>query len=190
MADDDKPKNWVFDLDFTVTRAPRKLGRLARLIRAGNDVVIVLTANDAPRDELKQKLDELDFPYDRLETYKPDDDDGQTRADVLRKLDAWFAWDDKIARAPALVQACAHAFVITEPKKRDKGGRRSVMLIGGEHNGEVYETLGLASTIELADGSIYRMADNGEPTARYLPEATGAPKPPGLRTATKWESKR
>jgi hypothetical protein len=189
MADDDKARVWTFDFDETITAAPKRLRRIAKAIQQIGDTIIVVTGNPSPRKQILDRLNnDYKFPFDDLVQYEDLESGGIRRADILKQVDAWGAFDDRAGRAPILVKVCPHFFTSAEPTKdvedNAKGGnkdakkavkdgvKRSILLQGGPFGGAVHPYTGLP-ILQISDdaGVIHRyrvVPRMGEPVAHYV----------------------
>jgi hypothetical protein len=110
-------KVWTFDYDETITAAPKRCRRIAQGLRALGDKIIVVTGNPSDRDKLIKALNDYKFPFDDLIQYNDEESFGLRRADILRELDAYGAFDDRAGRAVTLADVCPHFFVAAQPPK-------------------------------------------------------------------------
>lgn len=113
----DNAKVFVSDFDETITTAPKLIAYLSKAIKAQGDKFYVLTGNDAPRDEILDRLKGYDIEFDDLIQYHDSQSDGIARAHYLKQLNAYAAIDNRIDRAGVYVQVCPHLFVMAEPPK-------------------------------------------------------------------------
>jgi hypothetical protein len=125
LADHGGPgaRTWAFDFDETITRSPRRMARLAIALKAIGDEVVIITGNDSKRTELEDRLEnDYGFPWDQLIQYSDEDSHGDQREAILKELGAWCAFDDRMARAPILTEACPHLFLSVKGNKEDPKG--------------------------------------------------------------------
>ena len=123
---DDEPESyvWVFDYDGTISSAPEQLSRIAVGLKALGDEIFVLTGNDSPRADLVKWISDFGFPYDELLQYEDNGTNGIGRAEYLKRLKAWGAFDNRIDRAPIFAKVCPHLYVIAEPLDDDPNGTK------------------------------------------------------------------
>jgi len=113
-----KGKVIVFDFDETITKSPKRMAHIAKCLKECGDTIWIVTGNESDRSELIDRLEnEYDFPFDGLIQYKDDETDGLQRREVLKELDAWLAFDDRMGRAPVLTKVCPHLFLTAKPTK-------------------------------------------------------------------------
>ena len=114
----DDPKVWTFDFDENITTAPKRLARIAAALKAMGDRIVVVTGNQAPREELVDRLtNDYGFPFDDLIQYEDDQTDGMRRAAILKELDAWGAFDNRMDRGYTYAKVCPHFFLLAKPNK-------------------------------------------------------------------------
>lgn len=107
------PYIWTFDIDSTITAAPRQYARLAGALKAAGDKIVCVTGH-GPEATRKELLDSLGFPYDEIIIVDPEED-GSGKAKVLEHLGAWFHFDDRVEFGPEIIRVCPVAFQYVEP---------------------------------------------------------------------------
>jgi hypothetical protein len=110
---DDESHVWTFDIDSTITAAPKQYARLASGLKAMNDQIVCVTGH-GPQDTRKELLDALGFPYDSIVIVDPEED-GAGKAKVLEHLGSWFHFDDHVEFGPEIIKVCPVAFQFVEP---------------------------------------------------------------------------
>lgn len=160
-------RTWVFDYDGTITGAPDQIVRIATGLRALGDYLIILTGSTLPRADLVKQLADFGMPYDDLVQYTDDGTDGQARVHYLKQFGAWGGFDNRVDRAPILVEVCPHLFVIAQPVlPDDKAAKKDAK--------QTAKKLGLRSESRGAPRvpPHYRPMDTMVPGARPLPEGS------------------
>ena len=104
---------WTFDVDSTITAAPKQYARLASALQAAGDKIVCVTGH-GPKSTRKELLDTLGFPYDDIIIVDPEVD-GSGKAKVLDKLGSWFHFDDHIEFGPEIIKVCPVTFQYVEP---------------------------------------------------------------------------
>ena len=104
---------WSFDVDNTITAAPKQYAWLSKAIRAAGGQVACVTAS-GPEQARKELFDAIGFECDAIVIVDPKDD-GSGKAEALAHLGAWFHFDNKIEFGPELIKACPVAFQYFEP---------------------------------------------------------------------------
>lgn len=115
-----KGKVQVFDYDETITSAPKQISRIAQGLSKLGDHIVVLTGNAMPHKQLLQNLDDLEFPYDDVIQYDDSGSNGVARAQYLKQLDAWMAFDNRIDRAVIFAPICPTLYLVTEATDDDE----------------------------------------------------------------------
>lgn len=115
-----KGKVIVFDFDGTITGAPAFVSRIAKGLKQQGDTIVVLTGNVMARKDLLDTLDDFGFPYDEVVQYHDDDSNGVSRAEYLKRFNAWGAFDNRIDRAVIFAPICPHLYLVVEPSKDDE----------------------------------------------------------------------
>ena len=110
-----KSRVFTFDLDETITKAPKQLSYIAKALKDAGGTIIVVTGNQSKRSELEERLKDYGFPFDDLIQYEDDESDGLRRAAILEHLNAWCAFDDRAGRAVTYAKVCPHLFLSAEP---------------------------------------------------------------------------
>ena len=96
------------------------MARIATALKAMGDEIIIVTGNDSERSELEEWIEvEYGFPYDQLIQYSDEDSHGVQREAILEELNAWCAFDDRVARSPTLTKACPHLFLVVKGDDED-----------------------------------------------------------------------
>ena len=169
-------KVWTFDIDKTITAAPEQFARLATALQESGDRVIVVTGHGTKqtREEL---LDALGFPYDEIMIVDPEID-GSGKAKALKRLGAYFHFDDRIEFGPSIIDVCPVTFQFRMPMAGDpqtqvfKAAKnlrgREVLLDGGPHDGARVHVSGLARMI-VVDESHYTI--NGQTNSATFVES-------------------
>ncbi len=104
---------WSFDVDNTITAAPKQYAWLSKAIRAAGGQVACVTAS-GPEQARKDLFDAIGFECDAIVIVDPKDD-GSGKAKALEHIGAWFHFDNKIEFGPEIVKACPVAFQYFEP---------------------------------------------------------------------------
>ena len=121
---EDEQNVWTFDYDGTITSAPEQTARVATGLKAIGDEIVVLTGNKSPRADLVKALSGFGFPYDELLQYDDDGTNGIGRAEYLKHLGAWGAFDNRIDRAPIFAEVCPHFYLIAAPLDDNPNGTK------------------------------------------------------------------
>jgi hypothetical protein len=107
------PYIWCFDVDDTITAAPVQYARLSEALKAIGDKVVVVTGH-GPKRTREQLLDAVGFAYDEIIIVDPGEL-GEGKAKVLKRLGAFFMFDDRIEFGPEILRVCPVAFQYEEP---------------------------------------------------------------------------
>ncbi len=153
------PYTWTFDIDGTITSAPRQYARLAEALQAIGDKVVVVTGHGPARTRA-DLLTALNFPYDEILVVNPTDD-GSGKRKALDELGAFMHFDDRIEFGPEILKVCPVTFQYSMPpgdekprkdaKKAAKAlkGQRAITFTDGPLAGETHYTSGLTELIDI-----------------------------------------
>lgn len=117
---DGPPFTVAFDFDETITNAPQQLARIATGLKTQGDTIIVLTGSELPAKELEGRLEGYGFPFDALVQYDDSGSNGVARAEHLKALGAWCAFDNRIDRCYLYAKICPTLYLITKPTTEEK----------------------------------------------------------------------
>lgn len=113
-ADDESEAHvWTWDIDDTITAAPRQHARIAQALRSLGDKVICVTGH-GPEQTRAELLDVLAFPYDAIVIVDPQAD-GSGKAKTLKHLGSWFHFDNSLEFGPEIIDVCPVTFQYVEP---------------------------------------------------------------------------
>lgn len=110
---DGPPFIWTFDIDDTISAAPRQFARLAGALKAAGDKIVCVTGH-GPKSTREELLSALAFPFDEIIIVDPEED-GAGKAKVLEHLGSWFHFDNEIAFGPEIIKVCPVTFQFVEP---------------------------------------------------------------------------
>jgi len=112
-GDEQESHIWTFDIDDTITAAPKQYARLSTVLRAAGDKVACVTGH-GPEQTRAELLDTLGFEYDSIVIVDPEKD-GSGKAETLKHLGSWFHFDNELAFGPEIIDVCPVAFQYVEP---------------------------------------------------------------------------
>jgi hypothetical protein len=118
--DDGPPYIHVFDYDETITGAPDQLARVATGLKALGDRVVIVTGNTSDRADIVKQLADFGFPFDDLIQYDDTASNGLRRAEILKQLNAWLGFDNRVDRSYTYAKICPHLYLIAKPTSENK----------------------------------------------------------------------
>ena len=158
-SDDDESHVWTYDVDETITAAPKQFARLIAALQSVGDKCIAVTGH-GPEQTRTELLEALGIKMDSIAIVDPKAD-GAGKAETLQHLGSWFHFDNEVAFGPEIIEICPVTFQYLVPAgdiKPKKAAKKAQKALRDRFHGK----RGATPYREIRSSDLYESPDDGD----------------------------